>query len=284
MRRALTLSLALAAMTWAPVLMASQVARPAAAPGNATASLPAPKMPDGKPDLSGVYQASTRRGAWDADTPGEVPGVPAARKPGDVAPPARDPIPFRPEALARARELINRRSVDDPQTLCLPQASPRTTPTGLFPMQIVQTPTQVVMLYEYFELFRVIPIDGRGHPDDVEPTFMGDSVGRWQGDTLVVDVVSFKPGGWLSPGFVHSDKLHLTERYTRVDKDQLNYEVTIDDPTVLTKQYTMRTTLMLREGVRLREYSCAENNLDPKVYERLLQDPSLFLRTPETKP
>jgi len=282
MRPATILRIALAAIV-TPMLSDAQTARPATGSPSANAILPAPKMPDGKPDLTGVYQASTRRGAWDADTPGEVPGVPAQRKPGDVTASARDPIPFRPEALARARELINRRSVDDPQTYCLPQASPRTTPTALFPMQIVQTPTQVVVLYEYFELFRVIPIDGRGHPDDVEPTFMGDSVGRWEGNTLVVDVVSFKAGGWLAPGFVHSDKLHLTERYTRVDKDQVNYEVTIDDPTVLTKPYTMRTTLMLREGVRLREYSCAENNLDPKVYEKLLQDPSVFLRAPDTK-
>ena len=81
--------------------------------------------------------------------------------------------------------------------------------------------------------------------------------------------------------WAHSDALHLTERYTRVDRDQLNYEVTIEDPKVLTKPYTQRTTLMLREGTRLREYSCAENNMDPKVYEKLLADPTLFMRSPE---
>jgi hypothetical protein len=103
---------------------------------------------------------------------------------------------------------------------------------------------------------------------------MGNSVGRWQGDTFVVDVVGFKPGGWLTGGLVTSDALRLTERYTRVDRDQLNYEVTIDDPKVLTKPFTQRTTLMLREGARLREYSCAENNMDPAVYERMLKDPA----------
>lgn len=279
MRAVLSLTLfTLACATAAPL---AQSAAPAA---QKPAILPAPRMPNGKPDLTGVYQGSTRRGGWDADTPGETPGVPAPRRPGDVQPLGqREPIPYRPEALEHAKELLNRRAVDDPQAYCLPQASPRTTANALFPTQFVQTPTQLIALYEYFYLFRVIPIDGRGHPDDVEPTFMGDSVGHWEGDTLVVDVVGFKPGGWLAAGFVHSDALHLTERYTRVDKDQLNYEVTIEDPKVLTKPYTMRSTLMLREGVRLREYSCAENNLDPKVYEKLLQDPSVFLRTPDTK-
>jgi len=144
---------------------------------------------------------------------------------------------------------------------------------GLFPVQFVQTPTQVIILYEYLWTHRVIPIGGK-HPEDLSPSFMGDSVGRWEGNTLVVDVVGFKPGGWLTGGLVTSDALHLTERYTRVDRDQLNYEVTIEDPKVLTKPFTQRTTLMLREGARLREYSCAENNMDPGVYEKMLKDPT----------
>ena len=119
----------------------------------------------------------------------------------------------------------------------------------------------------------VIPI-GTTHADDVSPSFMGDSVGRWEGNTFVVDVVSFKPGGWLTGGLVTSDALHLTERYTRVDRDQLNYEVTIEDAKMLTKPFTQRTTLMLRDGARLREYSCAENNMDPGVYEKMLKDPT----------
>jgi hypothetical protein len=94
-------------------------------------------------------------------------------------------------------------------------------------------------------------------------------------------VTNFKAGGWLGGGFVHSDKLHLIERYTRVDRDQMNYEVTIEDPVVLTKPFTQRNSLMLREGARLREYSCLENNLDPKLYEKLLVDPSTFIRKPQ---
>jgi len=238
---------------------------------------PAPRTSDGKPDFTGIYQASSRRGGWDAEAPGDEPGVPAERRP--IAVTTTEPIPFRPEARARAQEILNRRSIDDPTGHCIYAASPRITGVGLFPIQFVQTPTQMIILYEYMTVHRVVPINGK-HPDDLSPSFMGDSVGRWEGDTFVVDVIGFKPGGWLTGGLVTSDALHLTERYTRVDRDQLNYEVTIDDPKVLTKPFAQRTTLMLREGARLREYSCAENNLDPGVYEKLLKDPSTFTRSP----
>ena len=252
--------------------------------GQSPAIPPTPRAADGKPDFTGVYQASTRRGReWDAESPGEVPGQAAPRRPSDARDPGgpREPIPFQPWALKRAQELLNRRSVDDPATHCIPQPSPRITGVGLFPIEFVQTPKKVVIMYEFFWQFRAIPI-AEAHPEDVEPTFMGDSIGRWDGDTLVVDVSHFKPGGWIGGGFIHSDALHLVERYTRIDRDQLNYEVLIEDPKVLTKPYTQRTTLMLREA-RLREYSCIENNLDPQVYERLVKDPSLFIRNPETQ-
>jgi hypothetical protein len=245
-----------------------------------TAIAPAPKTADGKPDLTGVYQASPRRGGWDAEVPGDEPGVAAERKPIAVVTGPQEPIPFRPEARARAQDNLNRRSIDDPATRCIFLASPRLTNVGLFPIQFVQTPTQVVIMYEYLWSYRVIPIAAK-HPDDMSPSFMGDSIGRWDGNTFVVDVVGFKPGGWLTGGLVTSDALHLTERFTRVDRDQLNYEVTIEDPKVLTKPFTQRTTLMLREGARLREYSCAENNMDPAVYEKLLKDPAAsFQRAP----
>lgn len=234
---------------------------------------PAPKAADGRPDLTGVYQASPRRGGWDAEAPGDEPGVPAPRSAVSINTTTSEPIPFRPEARALAQDILNRRSIDDPTSRCIFAASPRITGVGLFPIQFVQTPTQMIILYEYMWTHRVIPI-GTRHPDDVSPSFMGTSVGRWEGSTFVVDVVGFKPGLWLTGGLVTSDALHLTERYTRVDRDQLNYEVTIEDPKVLTKPFTQRTTLMLREGARLREYSCAENNLDPGVYEKMLKDPT----------
>jgi hypothetical protein len=108
---------------------------------------------------------------------------------------------------------------------------------------------------------------------------MGDSVARWDGDTLVVDVVGFNDKTWLSGvGTFHSEALHVTERYTRVDKDRIDYEVTMDDPKVLTRPWTLKNSLMLREGTRLQEYICAENNLDPGRCEKLIKDGVKFER------
>jgi hypothetical protein len=228
--------------------------------------LPAPRTADGRIDLNGVYQASPRRGEWDPSPPGSLP---LSEQPS-----------LTPAARQRAQELLNRRSIDDPTAICLPSAGPRVSGVILFPIQFVQTPGQVVIIYEYMNAVRIIPTDGRPHPADAEPTFQGDAVGRWEGDTLVVDVTNFKEGNWLAAGIVNSDQLHITERYTRVDKDQITYEAVIEDPILLAKPWTIRRTFMLREGVRVREYVCAENNLDPARYQEYLKNPSLFMRAP----
>lgn len=244
-----------------------------------------PRTADGKPDLTGVYQGgSTRRGPWDFQVPGDQPGV-ATPETQSVFPAAqvrKEPIPFQPWAKEKAQEYLNLRSVDDPAGRCLPGPGPRLHAVGLFPIQIVQTPEQIIILYEYFTVFRVIPLKASGHPDDLEPSFMGNSIGHWEGDTLVVDVVGFNDKGWvLAGGIFHSDALHITERYTRIDRDTINYEATIEDSKVFTKPFTSSTTLMLREGARLREYICSENNEDIARYEKLLQRPELFRRTPQ---
>jgi hypothetical protein len=152
---------------------------------------------------------------------------------------------------------------------------------GLFPQQIVQTPTTIVILYEYMHTFRVISLDVP-HPDDLLPSYMGNSVARWEGDTLVVDVIGFNDKTWLAgTGTFHSEALHVVERYTRVSKDRIDYEVTMEDPNVLTKPWRLTSSLMLREGTRVQEYICAENNLDPDRYERLLEQGVDFTRTPD---
>jgi hypothetical protein len=246
----------------------------------AQAVAPTPRTAEGKPDLSGVYQDSSRRGSWDFEVPGEVPGVAAARPRNAAAPTgAGDPIPLTPEARARAQALLNRRSVDNPTGYCIPAPPPRIT-ASLFPLQFVQTPQQLVILYEYMGVFRVIPTDGRPHPVDVEPSFMGDSVGRWEDDTLVVDITGFKDGVWLQNGILLSGSAHITERYTRVDRDQVNYIATVEDPNVFTKPYSIRRTFMLRDGYRVHEDVCSENNLDPVRFQEYLKKPDLLLRSP----
>jgi hypothetical protein len=262
-------------LTCLPVMLPGQNRAPATKSNSAV-----PRSADGRPDLTGVYQpASNRRGSWaEANTEGLGGTNQPEPQPGAKRPPGREPAPYQPWAAEKVLESFNRRAIDDPTALCLAPGVPRVNSVGLFPMQIIQTPQTIVMLYEYMNVHRVIPLNVK-HPDDLEPTFMGDSVGRWEGDTLVVDVTTFNDRTWLiGAGTFHSEALHVTERYTRTDKDTINYEAVMEDPRVLTKPWIYRNTMMLREGTRLREYECQENNLDVERYEKLLKDESVFRR------
>jgi hypothetical protein len=243
-----------------------------------------PRAANGKPDLTGVWQGnSTQAGSWDAANggtgvggSGRDPAAPVILSSNDR--PGGGGAPYQDWAAKKVLESFKKRGIDDPTAQCLPGGLPRSVLVGLFPQQFVQTPTQLVILYEYMHVFRVIPIGGK-HSDDVLPSYMGDSVARWDGDTLVVDIVGFNDRTWLSGvGTFHSEALHVTERYTRVNKDRIDYEVTMEDPKVLTRPWTLKNSLMLREGTRLQEYICAENNLDPGRYEKLIKDGVKFER------
>jgi hypothetical protein len=262
------------------LLPASLVAQ-TAAPGASSV----PRASDGKPDLTGVWQAgSTARGSWEEANSGtglggtgKNPSAPAVLSASD-RPAAAEKAPYQPWAAQRVLESYKNRGIDDPAAQCLPPGIPRTSILGLYPTQIVQTPQQIVILYEQMHEHRIIPLNAK-HPDDLVPAYMGDSVGHWEGDTLVVDVTGFNDKTWLvGTGTFHSDALRVTERYTRVDKDQINYDITMEDPNVLTKPWIMHTNLMLREGTRLQEYVCAENNLAPAFYERIEKNGVNFRR------
>jgi len=243
-----------------------------------------PRAADGKPDLTGVWQpGSTTPGSWDEANAGnglggtgKNPSAPVAL--GSTDRPSGETAPYQPWAAKKVLDSFKNRDIDDPTARCLPAGIPRLVSFGLFPMQIVQTPQQVVMLYEYMNVFRVIPLNAE-HPDDAEPTYLGDSVAHWDGDTLVIDVTHFNDKTWLvGAGTFHSDALHITERYTRVSKDRINYEATMEDPKVLTKPWVYHSTMMLRQGTRVREYVCAENNLDVERYEKMIKDGVNFRR------
>ena len=272
-------SLIVAAMLMVTVPLMAQT------PSRSNAKTPVPRASDGKPDLSGVWQGgSTQRGSWEeANTgvgvggSGRDPSVSVTLSSND-RPAGREPAPYQPWATQKVLEAFNRRGIDDPTAQCLPAGVPRTVMLGLFPQKIVQTPKEIVMLYEYMNVFRIIPLNAK-HPDDLIPSYMGDSVGRWEGDTLVVDTIGFNGKTWLAgAGTFHTDALHTVERFTRVDKDQINYEVTLEDPNVFTKPWKLTSTLMLREGTRLQEMVCAENNIDPERYEKLLKEGVKFTR------
>ena len=131
------------------------------------------------------------------------------------------------------------------------------------PYKIVQTPGLIVMLYERETVFRQVHTDGRKLPDDPQPAWFGYSVGRWDGDTLVVDTAGFNERGWLDArGHTHSDALHLSERFHRADFGHMELQITVDDPKTYTRPFTIRLNQELLPGSDLIEYFCSENERD----------------------
>jgi hypothetical protein len=210
-----------------------------------------PRAADGKPDLSGIWQA-VNTAAWNIlPHPAEA-GVPAGL--GVVE---GNEIPYRPEAAAKQRENHANRATLDPETKCWLPGVPRATYMG-FPFQIVQTPTQASILYEYAHTVRNIFMNSQ-HPKGPIEWWMGDSRGRWEGDTLVVDVVHFNDQTWFDrAGNHHSEQLHVIERYTLVSANYINYEATIEDPKVFTRPWKMSMPLYRRldTNMQLLEYEC----------------------------
>lgn len=231
--------------------LAAQAEKAGAASDGVAASNKIPRMPDGHPDLSGVW--------W----PGaDIGGRPAGGRP---ARPAQPPVTFSslytPEAQAHAKTLGDK---DDPTRHCTPTAF-GTTSVSLFDVgavgQIVQTPKFVVMLTETYNGFQIIPFDGRPHRDSVPPSNRGDAIGRWDGDTFVVDKTNFNDTSWISAeGRVsyHSDALHVVERYRRLDANTLEVEATLDDPKVLSKPWIVpKQTLQLAPFDQIMELACS---------------------------
>jgi hypothetical protein len=239
---------------------------------------PVPRMPDGHPDLSGVYQADARArvGTWDQANQGiGVPEPPPPGTPGRGGRPSGPP--YQPWAAKLVLDDYNNRNVDSATARCLP--NPMLLNVGLFPVEFVQTPKKLVILMEYMGLNRNIPI-GEPSPDDTEPTFLGTSVGHWEGNTLVVETKDFNEqlhaGG--GGGRMHSDALQTTERFTRVDYNTVKWDVTWEDPKVLTRPDELHTQFMLRPGTRVREYVCQENNQDPATYDVMKKAGDLHIR------
>ena len=211
-----------------------------------------PRTPDGKPDLSGIWQA-VNSAAWNILPHAAEQGVPAGL--GVVE---GNEIPYRPEAAAKQRENYANRAKLDPEAKCWLPGVPRATYMG-FPFQIVQTPTQVSILYEYGHALRNVYMNS-AHPRGPIEFWMGDSRATWEGDTLVVDVVHFNDQTWFDrAGNHHSEQLHVVERYTPVDRNHINYEVTIEDPKVFTRPWKMTMPLYRRldRNMQILEYECS---------------------------
>jgi len=170
-----------------------------------------------------------------------------------------DDLPYRPEALKLWQERKTNLSRDDPAAYCLPNGIVRVTS---LPYKIVQTPQLVVLLSEgNTHSFRRIFLDGRAHNLDLEPnSWTGDSTGKWEGNTLVVDSIGFNDRTWLDDtGKPHSDQLHVIERYRRPDAGRLEIQYTLEDPKFLTKPYTFTRTFV-PAGREIQERFCTEQN------------------------
>jgi hypothetical protein len=153
----------------------------------------------------------------------------------------------------------------DPYLSCYPPGVPRILLIP-FPFEIIQTPGKVVMIFEYDHFVREIHSDGRDHPKDLDPTWMGNSVGKWDGDTLVVDTIGFNDKTWLDMlGVPHSEALHVVERIRRVDHDTLQDDMVIDDPKTFTKPWKVQKIFKLRPKWEIMEYICEDNFEKPKT-------------------
>jgi len=183
-------------------------------------------------------------------------------------------VPFQPWAAAVYNYNSANNSKYDPEGYCLPPGGPRLMATP-YPMEIIQLPEQkrILMIFEgATHIWREIYMDGRPHPqgDELNPTYLGHSVGRWEGDTLVVDVVGFNEQTWMDYfGHPHTDMLHVVERFSRPNKNTMSYEATLDDPGAYTKPFTVRWSINWNPTGELTEYICQENN---KYLQRLTDD------------
>ena len=187
---------------------------------------------------------------------------------------AEPQVPFQPWAAAVYNYNTSNNSKYDPEGYCLPPGGPRLMATP-YPMEIIQLPEQkrIVMIFEgATHVWREIYMDGRPHPqgDDLNPTYLGHSVGRWEGDSLVVDIVGFNEQTWMDYfGHPHTDMLHVVEKFARPNKNTLAYEATFDDPGAYTKPFTVRWSINWNPSGELAEYICQENN---KYLQRLTDD------------
>ncbi len=236
----------------------------------------APRTADGRPDLNGIWQA-LNNAHWDVEPRAAGPSVvrelgALLATPGGLGVVDGGELPYRPEALATRNENFANRLARDPAIKCYLPGVPRATYMP-FPLQIVQSQDHVMILHEFAGAVRTVYMtDQMEAPAD---SWMGWSNGRWDGDALVVDTTGFNGMTWFDrAGNFHSHALHVVERFTARSPETLMYEVTIDDPNVFTRPWTMRMPLYRRvePNVQLMEFRCVEF-VEDLIYGHLRKQP-----------
>jgi hypothetical protein len=238
---------------------------PKGADGKVNVMAPAPRTPDGKPDLSGIWMRSTR-----VEKPGATPaGQPPLATFQDLGAAMKGGLPYQPWAGELMKKRLAGHGLDNPDSLCLPQG-PLMFHLDPQPQEIIQLPHKTIMVHESNYMIRTVYTDGRRLPTQGEPQpyWHGYSVGRWDGDSLVVDSNNFRGAlgntpsdGWLDfNGSPFTDALRLTERFRRVNFGNLHIDVTIDDPKAYTRPFTVRVEQMIvADGSEMIEFICHEN-------------------------
>jgi hypothetical protein len=213
-------------------------------------------------DLTGVWDTQNPQGFQPASAtfPGEMPPLTSwGQKKLEATRPA-----YGPRAVQDSTDPVN------PTKLgahgCFPPGVPR---IYLHPMlmEIIQIPGRILLRFEFDHILREIWMDGRNHPSDLPPTYMGHSTGKWEGEALVVDTIGFNDKTWLDRvGHRHSEDLHVIERFRRVNHDTLQDDITVEDPKALTKPWNTHVIFVSRPGWEILEYSCADNaNFDENL-------------------
>ena len=226
---------------------------------------PPPRMADGKVDLSGVWfpGPTGKANAWSV-VPNERTG------------PREEPIPFQPWAQAKfdAMTRTEKELYGNANVQCLPPGTPGMMTENPYVHQIIAKPGQFVHLIENNNRWRVVHTDGRPHKkaEDLEPLFNGDMVGRWEGDTLIIDTISIDERTWIQDGWFHSDALHVIDRFRRPSMNHLEHQYTIEDPKVLTKPWTSNwdTYTLSVNDEDLTENFCT-NNEQVEQFKKLLE-------------
>jgi hypothetical protein len=230
---------------------------PMRAAGQTAGAYTPPRTSDGQPDLQGIWQV-LNTAAWDIQDHHAQLGIPAGQ--GVVE---GNEIPYLPAALKKKQENLANRDKLDPDNNCFLPGVPRLTYMP-FPFQIVQSRDQITILHEYAHAIRYIYMTGEHLEGPIE-WWLGDSRGRWDGNTLVVDTVHFNAETWFDrAGNHHSEELHVIERYTPTGPDHIRYEATIEDPRTFTRPWKMSMTLYRRKdpNMALLEYECFAYQLE----------------------
>jgi hypothetical protein len=242
--------------------------------GKANLTAPAPRASDGKPDLSGIWMVSARR-----EKPGSaLPGRPPLAMFADIGANVIGGLPFQPWAAELSKKRVANQRYDNPDALCLPQG-PLQYHLDPQPREIIQLPGKSLIVYESNYGIRTLYTDGRRLPPqgDPQPYWHGYSVGRWEGDTLVVESNNFRgvqggnaADGWFDQmGSPFTDALRLTERFRRVNFGTLEIDVTIDDPKAYTRPFTVTVEQQIvPDGSEMIEFICHENQMFLKMTGR----------------